>query len=148
MGSPFSSTWGVLINSALYSKKACSLIKSLTPVESFGFESFPAGVQKNCVGLPRLKLWKVKPTQELWREHRVGIIRCHAKHLNRIRRSALSGNVGYDKKIMTMRTALEELTEKAQRQSTEAAAQVKEATEAAVNTALRIAKVCLVRCKE
>jgi ElaB/YqjD/DUF883 family membrane-anchored ribosome-binding protein len=41
---------------------------------------------------------------------------------------------------MTMQTGLEELTEKAQRQSTEAAAQVKEATGAAVTRALRIAE--------
>jgi hypothetical protein len=109
---------------------------------------FPGGSAEELFGFPRLKLWKVKLTEELWREHRVGITRCHARHLNRIRRSALSGNVGYDKKIMTMQTGLEELTEKAQRQSAEAAAQVKEATEAAVNTALRIAKVCLVGCKE
>ena len=38
---------------------------------------------------------------------------------------------------MTMQTGLEELTEKAQRQSTEAAAQLKEATGAAVTKALR-----------
>jgi hypothetical protein len=66
----------------------------------------------------------VKPAQELWREHRSGITRCHARHLNRFRRSAVSGNVGYDKKFMTMQTGLEELTEKAQLQSIEAAVQV------------------------
>ena len=41
---------------------------------------------------------------------------------------------------MTMQTSLEELTEKAQRQSAEAAVQVKEATGAAVTKALRIAE--------
>jgi ElaB/YqjD/DUF883 family membrane-anchored ribosome-binding protein len=41
---------------------------------------------------------------------------------------------------MTMQTGLEELTEKAQRQSTEAAARVKEATGAFVTKALRIAE--------
>jgi hypothetical protein len=39
---------------------------------------------------------------------------------------------------MTMQTSLEELTEKAQKQSAEAAVQVKEATGAAVNKALRV----------
>jgi ElaB/YqjD/DUF883 family membrane-anchored ribosome-binding protein len=43
-------------------------------------------------------------------------------------------------KFMTMQTGLEELTEKAQRQSTEAATQLKEATEAAVTKAPRIAE--------
>jgi hypothetical protein len=49
-------------------------------------------------------------------------------NLNRVRYPDLSGNVGYDKKFMTMQTGLEELTEKARRQGAEAAAQVKEAT--------------------
>ncbi len=44
------------------------------------------------------------------------------------------------KKFMTMQTGLEELTEKAQRQTTEGAAQVKEATGAAGTKALRIAE--------
>ena len=44
------------------------------------------------------------------------------------------------KKFMTMQTGLEKLTENAQRQRIEVAAQVKEATGAAVTKALRIAE--------
>jgi ElaB/YqjD/DUF883 family membrane-anchored ribosome-binding protein len=41
---------------------------------------------------------------------------------------------------MAMQTGVEQLTEKAQRQSAEAAAQLKEAAAAAVNKALRVAE--------
>jgi hypothetical protein len=42
MGSPFSSTWGVLISSALYSKKACSLIKSFDGGQVIPIRIFPS----------------------------------------------------------------------------------------------------------
>jgi ElaB/YqjD/DUF883 family membrane-anchored ribosome-binding protein len=61
-------------------------------------------------------------------------------NLNHRVRSGLSEEVGYDKKSMDEGIDSENTTEKAKRQSVEAAARVKEVAGAAANEALRVAE--------